>query len=127
MRLSLGLWRLLGHWDLDGATRLTLVCLGSRYAAEEWYLHADGGQTRHVISGRHILLVHETVRAVKVAICELQRGRVVIHLLQEILDEVRVVVELVGANVLLVSLVVATLLVNETAKILCQHEGCIVA
>lgn len=64
--------------------------------------------------------------AVKEAVHELERGCVVVHLLQEILDKVRVVVELVRADTLHILLVIALFLENKAAKVLCQHEGSIV-
>lgn len=67
------------------------------------------------------------MRTVEEAIKEFQRRCVVIHLFQEVLDVVRVVVKLVGADALLVTLVVAAFLVDQTAEVLGEHEGRIVA
>ena len=72
------------------------------------------------------MLVHETVRTVKVAIKKLEVNCIIVHLLQEVLDIIRMIVELVGADALLVFLVVATLLVDEATEVLGKHEGRII-
>ena len=56
--------------------------------------------------------------AIEEAIHELERSSVVIHLFKKVLDEVRVVVELVRAYSLHIFLVVALLFEEDAAEIL---------
>ena len=59
------------------------------------------------------------MRAIKEGVMELERQCVPIHLLEEVFDIVRMVVELVRANPLNIFLVVPLLLEEEFAEILC--------
>ena len=62
------LGRRLSDRSLDGTNGAALVRLRPHNLAEQWLLHAGGGQTRHIVGCGHVLLVHEPVRAVKVAV-----------------------------------------------------------
>ena len=111
---------------MDGPTGTAFKGFRADNFSKERNLHADSREAPHVIRRRDVLLVHEAMWAVKEAVHELERGCIVVHLLQEILDEVRVIVELVRADTLHILLVIALFLKNEAAKVLCQHEGSIV-
>ena len=89
-------------------------------------MHAGCGQTCHIVRSRHVLLVHKTMWAIEEAIHELERSGVVIHLFQKVFHEVRVVIELVRSDALHVFLIVALLFEDYSAKVLCEHESCIV-
>ena len=65
--------------------------------------------------------------AVEEAVHEFERGRVVVHLFEEVLDVVGVVVELVGANALHILLVIPLLVKKEATKILGEDKRGIVA
>lgn len=119
--------RRLGHSPRDGSDGAALVRFGRDDAAEEWDLHAVGGQTRHIVSRGDILRIHQAMWAVKEGVHKFQRHGVVVHLFQKVLDEVWVVVELVGADTLHVLLVVALFFEEQPSEVLCQDEGCIVA
>lgn len=108
----------LGYRLLHGPDSAALKSLCVDNLAEGGYLHAGGGEPRHVIRRRDVLGVHETVRAVEEAVHELEHDGVVVHLFKEVLDVVWVVVELVGADTLHVLLVVAALFKNEPAEVL---------
>ena len=112
--------------SLDGTNGAALVRLRPHNLAEQWLLHAGGGQTRHIVRCGHVLLVHEPVRAIEVAVHKFELGCIIVHLIQEVLDVVRMVVELVRADALLVFLVVAAPLVDEATEVLGEDEGCIV-
>ena len=61
-----------------------------------------------------------------VAVQKLELRCIIVHLFQEVLDVVRMVIELVRADALLVFLVVAAPLVDEATEVLGEDEGCIV-
>ena len=67
------------------------------------------------------------MRTIKVAIKELERDCVPVHLLQEILDIVGVVVELKGSYSHDILLIVSLLFKEDSAKVFSEYEGGIVA
>lgn len=89
-------------------------------------MHADGGQAGHVIGRAYILRVHQTVWAVKERVQKLERGRIIVHLFQEILNVVGMEVELIGADSRLIALIVTLLVVVKAAEILGEDEGSVV-
>lgn len=116
-----------GDGPLHSFARSALVSFGAHDAAEEWNLHAGCGQTCHIVRSGYVLLVHETVWAIKEAIHKLERGGIVVHLLQKILHEVGVVVELIRADALDVFIIIALFFKDQSAKVLRQHKSCIIA
>jgi len=66
------------------------------------------------------------VWTVEVRTGHLESCRVIVHLFQEILDEVRVVIELVAANALDVLLTIAFAVEDKLAKVLRECKCCIV-
>lgn len=115
------------NWPLDSPTGSALVGLGAHNFAKERDLHANGRQAANVIRSGHILLVHQAVRTVEEAVHEFKRSCVVVHLLEEVLYEVRVVVELVRTDPLHVFLVVPFLFEDKATKVLGKDEGCVVS
>ena len=104
---------------MDGPTGAAFVSFRAHDFSKERDLHAYSRKAPHVVRRGDVLLVHEAMWAVEEAVHELERCCVVVHLLQEILDEVGVIVELVRADALHILLVIALFLKNEAAKVLC--------
>jgi len=67
------------------------------------------------------------VRAIKERVREFKQHCILIHLFQKVLDEVRVVVELVRADSLHVALIIALPLEEQLTKVFGKDECCVIA
>ena len=106
-----GGWSASGLWNryLYGALGSALESLGAHNLSKERNLHADAGQSGHIVGSWEILLIHKPVWRVKEAIHKFEWDCVIIHLFEEILDEVRMVIKLETSDTLHVTLVIPTL------------------